>query len=479
MNSIVMIRTSSLYPHPDNPRKNLGDITELTESVRKNGIMQNLTVVPGRIMGKKEFKAMYVAEGGRKSDAEYAYNKDTAFTPNGYTVVIGHRRLAAAKAAGLKEVPCVVSDMDERQQLCTMMEENMQRQDLTVQEQAYGFQYMLELGETVQSIAQKTGFAEGTVKHRLEIAKLDPKVLQKNMESGNYQLTVNDLIELEKIKDIETRNNILKNVYSRADMVSSIARAVEREKQEAAMERMKPLLEEAGVSPKPKTLFSWSPGMEELKNIDLKKKLPTVLVMPEHPEGAVLYWSVEYDRALVIWAKTDPKKEGKSDKDLEREKEEKKYRELKKAAAEAVEEVRKFIGLIDDCKVKTDTDEFKAVKMIWNTAMANRIEFDPDDIFKARGEAYYNCNEEDRKELMDGFLLRKMPTQMMVMIGAKLNAYLFETYDYGRGYRKENGKRLLAVVGLLTELYEFRPTSGLMKIAEGTHELYKKEKRDA
>ena len=64
-----------------------------------------------------------------------------------YRVVIGHRRLAAAKLAGLAEVPCAVVEMTEQEQIATMLLENMQRSDLTVYEQAQGFQMMLDLGE--------------------------------------------------------------------------------------------------------------------------------------------------------------------------------------------------------------------------------------------------------------------------------------------------------------------------------------------
>ena len=47
MNEIIMIPAAEIYPHPENPRMQLGDLTELSESIKKNGIMQNLTVVPG------------------------------------------------------------------------------------------------------------------------------------------------------------------------------------------------------------------------------------------------------------------------------------------------------------------------------------------------------------------------------------------------------------------------------------------------
>lgn len=44
-----------------------------------------------------------------------------------------------------------------------MLEENMQRNDLTIYEQAQGFQMMLDLGETAETIAEKTGFSTSTI----------------------------------------------------------------------------------------------------------------------------------------------------------------------------------------------------------------------------------------------------------------------------------------------------------------------------
>ena len=43
---IVMINVNNIYPHPDNPRKDVGDVTELAESIKKQGVMQNLTIIP-------------------------------------------------------------------------------------------------------------------------------------------------------------------------------------------------------------------------------------------------------------------------------------------------------------------------------------------------------------------------------------------------------------------------------------------------
>ena len=173
MKTLTEIRVDQIDPHPENPRKDLGDLTELAESIKTNGIMQNLTVIPNN-MGR-------------------------------YTVVIGHRRLAAAKLAGLSTVPCaVVYDMDHKTQLSTMLLENMQRSELTYVEQADGFQMMLDLGETVESISELSGFSTSTIKHRLEIAKLDKENLK------NSDLTLEDFAYLEKIEDIDKRNSIVK-----------------------------------------------------------------------------------------------------------------------------------------------------------------------------------------------------------------------------------------------------------------------------
>ena len=63
---INWVKVDDIAPHPDNPRKDLGDLTELADSIKENGVLQNLTLVP--------------------------HPDKTAKTP--YMAVIGHRRLA-------------------------------------------------------------------------------------------------------------------------------------------------------------------------------------------------------------------------------------------------------------------------------------------------------------------------------------------------------------------------------------------------
>ena len=118
---IKLINTSLIDPHPDNPRKQIGDVTDLADSIKANGLLSPLSVVPN---------------GER------------------YRVIAGHRRLAACKQAGTGAVPCFVLDLDPLQQLEAMVTENCQREQLTVLEEADAIQGMLDDG-TVAALTDK------------------------------------------------------------------------------------------------------------------------------------------------------------------------------------------------------------------------------------------------------------------------------------------------------------------------------------
>lgn len=189
---IQNIAIEKISPHYDNPRKELGDLTELAESIKNSGIFQNLTVVPWF----SKLTSVGCDDPKQQEDM-------------GYIVVIGHRRLAAAKLAGLTEVPCAISNMNYRDQIATMLLENMQRSDLTIYEQAEGFQMMLDLGESVDGISQKTGFSETTVRRRVKLLDLDKDKFKKSVERG---ATLMDYVELDKIKDTDLRNQVLEKI---------------------------------------------------------------------------------------------------------------------------------------------------------------------------------------------------------------------------------------------------------------------------
>lgn len=202
MNEIVEIAVEKIKPNPANPRLDLGDLTELAASIRENGIMQNLTVV---------------------KDEE-----------DGYMAVIGHRRLAAAKLAELETVPCQIKNLTPKEQMCIMLAENIQRNSLTPYEQAQGFQMYMNLGADISEIVEKTGFSESTVRHRLKLAELDQDVLK---EKSGEQILMKDYIKLEEIKDVELRNEALKNIGT-SDFAYSVRYAKEEEKKRVVREEL-------------------------------------------------------------------------------------------------------------------------------------------------------------------------------------------------------------------------------------------------
>lgn len=226
MQNITNIKVTELYPHPDNPRKDLGDLAELADSIRQNGIMQNLTVMAGHYNG-------------------YTWLED------GYTVLIGHRRLAAAKEAGLEKVPCAEIEADRKDQVAIMLAENMQREDLTAPEQAYGFQMMFDFGCSAENISERTGFSKTTVYHRLNMAKLDKQVLEE--QTKELQLTIKDLEALEQIKDVEKRNEVLRDADNADNLHYLIRTEITNEKNKKIMEMLFEKAKKEGMSPAPKT----------------------------------------------------------------------------------------------------------------------------------------------------------------------------------------------------------------------------------
>ena len=482
MNQIKMMDINELYPHPDNPRKNLGDISELAESIKKNGIMQNLTVVPGHYLTLDEYKNQYAAVGGNKRDAEVFYqtNRESAFVGDGYTVIIGHRRLAASKAAGLDKVPCVISDMDERQQLCTMMEENMQRQDLTITEQAYGFQFMLDLGEDIKSIAKRTGFGETTIRHRLEIAKLDRKALEANLKGtdGGYQLGINDLIELEKIKDVKKRNDILKTAYSQADLQAKIKNAVNKEKIDAAMEELIPLMDSMGVKECPKSIDVWNPGVSVVQRIDLEKKVPKEICLKEK-EGAKYYWKIDYyniqPQIIEKAPKQDKAETEEARRAAEREQRKSELCELEKNIYNTIEGQLK---LVDEGKVKLrdGIDETTACARIWEIFVRNEntLYFYEIAAFRS-GRKTWEITEKEKEEYIEGFLLRKQLMQMMIMLLMEMR-FKPELHDWEGKYKPVIAAKVKRVSDLLIDFYGFGELPPkLQEVLDGTHELYKKD----
>jgi ParB family chromosome partitioning protein len=275
---ITNIEVTKLLQHPDNPRKNIGDVTELAKSIKARGILQNLTVVP--------------AENGM------------------YTVIIGHRRLAAARQAGLTEVPCAVVDMDYKTQLSTMLLENMQRSDLTVYEQAQGMQMMFDLGVPVAEIVEKTGFAETTVRKRLKIATLPTEQMQQAVERGG---TLENYVQIADIKDEKERRELLKVVGTR-EFEFSLTRAKRRQIEAEKTPLVKAELKAIGAKAVKNQIYS--SAYDWIERCEIADWKEGTFKKPKNKEE--LFWEISYGTVYLMRkkAKASKRKEEKSECEL-------------------------------------------------------------------------------------------------------------------------------------------------------------------
>lgn len=170
---IKEISLDCLIQHPKNVRKNYGDLAELTESVRVMGVLQNLVVTP---------------------DPE---------REGCYLIIAGNCRYQAAVQAGLESVPCSIVEMTEKEQIQTMLTENMQRKNLTVLEEAQGVQMCLDLGISEKDLAQKTGLSRDTIRTRKKIASL-------NLTEEPANATIEEYLKVAELEDENDRNDALK-----------------------------------------------------------------------------------------------------------------------------------------------------------------------------------------------------------------------------------------------------------------------------
>ena len=280
MGDIRYIPIDRLKPNPRNPRKELGDLTELADSIRAKGVLQNLTVVP-------------------------QWNEEEkAFTD--YRIVIGHRRHGAAQVAGLQLLPCAIACMTEQEEFETMMVENIQRCALTPIEEAEGFQLMIDMGDTVAGVAEKTGISETTVRRRMKLAELPrDKFLQSQQRGGRME----DYLRLSQIRDEATRNKVLDAVGT-PNFDNRVRDALDEQSFLDALEQFKKELHEAdwcrpwaGEDVYANNDWSWWKGFDKWTRKQIKA--PTDTDVAE-------YMFREYDREVRIYRK-GPKAEKKKD----------------------------------------------------------------------------------------------------------------------------------------------------------------------
>lgn len=147
----ALLRIIDLSPNPNQPRREFEEesLEELTESIRRNGVLQPILV--------------------RRAETD----------PGQYVIIAGERRWRAARAAGLDRIPAVISEADEAKSAELALVENLQREDLNPVEEAKGFQALADqYGLKQEEIAERVGRSRPAVANALRLLSLEGEVLE-------------------------------------------------------------------------------------------------------------------------------------------------------------------------------------------------------------------------------------------------------------------------------------------------------------
>jgi len=149
-----MIPIEKIRPNPDQPRKHIGDVTELSNSIREKGVLEPLLV-------------------------RYVPREDM------YYIISGERRYHASQAAGLHELPCIEKIADDAETLELALIENLQRKDLTPFEEADGLQRLADQFDyTHDDIAKKIGRSRSSVTETMSLRVVPADVRRACIEGA-------------------------------------------------------------------------------------------------------------------------------------------------------------------------------------------------------------------------------------------------------------------------------------------------------
>lgn len=139
-----LIPIEDIDPNPNQPRQNVGDLSELIASVRQKGVLEPILV--------------------RRKESRFQ-------------IVAGERRFRAAIEAGLPEIPAVIKELSDPEAMEIALIENLQRKDLTAFEEADGLKVLAEThGYTHDMMAEKLGKSRTTVTETLTLSSMPDRV---------------------------------------------------------------------------------------------------------------------------------------------------------------------------------------------------------------------------------------------------------------------------------------------------------------
>jgi ParB family chromosome partitioning protein len=282
--TVVRVNPAELAPHPANPRKDLGDLTDLIASITAHGVLEPVIVVP----------ADTVAQAW-PDHADQLQDNDAQ-----YVTLLGHRRVAAAQAAMLDELTVVVRDdlTTAAAHLSAMTAENVARANLTPLEEATAFQALAAQGWPQRRIAGELGCAQSHVSKRLKLLAL-PGELQDAVGAGELDIT--DALKLGTLPDHDSVTAAWHQLREeRGDAfgddfdVDYIVQSQRRELEQAA--KRKAALEKAATEGievvDPGKRFgprSWSHSLHDKRSIDSARKKGELVYAIGHGGDLVPY----------------------------------------------------------------------------------------------------------------------------------------------------------------------------------------------
>lgn len=175
---LFQINIEQIHANPAQPRFHV-DVKDLVESIRQYGIIQPLIISPGD-------------------------------EPDRYILISGERRLEAARQVGLNTVPAIIRNADEQQRLELALIENVQRQNLSLLEQADAFaQLEGEFGLSPDQIAVRIGKSSTMVSNLLRLLEL-PEKIRRALDAG--RINEEHARALFLLQDENTQKNVLQRI---------------------------------------------------------------------------------------------------------------------------------------------------------------------------------------------------------------------------------------------------------------------------
>lgn len=191
---VLMLNVSAIVPNKSQPRKEFNEeaLKSLSESVKENGILQPIIV--------------------RKSGVLYE-------------IISGERRFRAAKLTGMKEVPCIVKDVDEEKSAVLALIENIQRKDLSYFEEAMAIEKLLNVyGLTQEQAAARLGKAQSTIANKLRLLRFSDSERRLLLTGGLSERQARAIV---RIDDDLTRARAIETVISKRFNIEQTEELVE------------------------------------------------------------------------------------------------------------------------------------------------------------------------------------------------------------------------------------------------------------